>query len=85
MAKALFLSLPLAGHINPSLPVFLADMRDLPERMDELSWLLVRTTAELLAEQLEEFRALRPDYLIADSVAPWGQWVAAIPPSSLSR
>jgi MGT family glycosyltransferase len=114
MAKALFLSLPLAGHINPSLPLvkelvargdevvycatdafggkveqagaryrpyrnaFLADMRDLPERMDELSWLLVRTTAELLAGQLEEFRALRPDYLITDSVAPWGQWLAAI-------
>jgi MGT family glycosyltransferase len=114
MAKALFLSLPLAGHINPSLPLvrelvargdevvyyatdafaarveqagaryrpypnaFLADMRGLPERLDELSWLLARTTAELLADQLEEFRALRPDYLITDSVAPWGQWLAAI-------
>ena len=46
--------------------------------MDELSWLLMRTTAEVLKEHLEGFRAQRPDYLIADSVAPWGQWVAEI-------
>ena len=91
MAKALFLSLPLFGHINPSLPLirelvergdeviyyatdafapriervhgqyrpyrnaFLADMIHLPERLEELSWLLMRTTAELLDEQLEGF------------------------------
>lgn len=114
MAKALFLSLPLAGHINPSLPLvrelagrgdevvyyaadafagrieraharycpylnaFLADMTHFPERLQELSWLLMCTTAEVLDEQLEEFRAQRPDYLITDSVAPWGQWLAEI-------
>ncbi|MGH9723231.1 MAG: macrolide family glycosyltransferase [Bryobacteraceae bacterium] len=114
MAKALFLSLPLAGHINPSLSLvrelvgrgdevfyyatdpfaarieqahsryrpyrnaFLADMRQLPERTHELSWLLMRTTAEVLDEHLEAFRAQRPDYLITDSVAPWGQWAAEI-------
>jgi len=112
MTKALFLSLPLHGHTNPSLPLvrelvargdeivyysadafaekieqsdaryrpyrnaFLADMRHLPDRMDELSWLLMRTTAEVLAHELDAFRAERPDYLITDSVAPWGQWVA---------
>ena len=110
MAKALFLSLPLHGHTNPSLPVvrelvargdqvayystaafaarigqtgavyraypneFLADIRQLPERTDELSWLLMRTTAELLAK-LETFRAERADYIVTDSVAPWGQWI----------
>src|SRR4051794_3068172 len=114
MAKALFLSLPLTGHINPSLPLvaelarrgdeivyyatdafgariedshasyrryrneFLADMRGLPERLDALSWLLMRTSAEVLDRELEAFRAERPDYVIADSVAPWGQWTAAI-------
>jgi len=113
MAKALFLSLPAAGHINPSLALvreltargdevvyyatdafagkierararyrpyrnaFLHDMA-LPEHTHELSWLLMRTTAELLAEQLEEFRAERPDYVITDSVAPWGHWVGEI-------
>lgn len=112
MAKALFLSLPLHGHTNPSLPLvrelvgrgdeivyysaaafaakieqtnaryrpyrnaFLADLRHLPERMDQLSWLLMRTTAEVLDQELDEFRADQPDYIICDSVAPWGQWVA---------
>jgi len=114
MAKALFLSLPLHGHTNPSLPLvrelvgrgdeivyysaaafapnieqtgaryrpyqnaFLADMRQLPERMEELSWLLMRTTAEVLGHELDAFRAERADYLITDSVAPWGQWVAQV-------
>lgn len=95
MAKALFLSLPLSGHINPSLPLvqelvtrgaevvyyatdafapaiertgakyrayrnaFLADLKGLPEHLNALSWLLTRTTAELLEEHLDEFRALK--------------------------
>lgn len=114
MAKALFLSLPLHGHINPSLPLvgelvrrgddivyysteafanqieqtgaryrpyrnaFLADMKQLPERMDELSWLLMRTTAEVLGHELDAFRGERPEYLMTDSVAPWGQWVGEV-------
>ena len=114
MAKALFFSLPLAGHINPSLSLVrelvargdeivyyasdgfaarigqagvryrqyrnscLADMMCLPEHLEALSWLLMRTTAELLAGHLDEFREERPDYVITDSVAPWGQWVAEI-------
>lgn len=114
MAKALFLSLPLHGHTNPSLPLvrelvgrgdeilyysanlfaskieqtgasyrpygnaFLADMSQMPERMDELSWLLMRTTAEVLDHELDAFRTEQPDYLITDSVAPWGQWVAEV-------
>ena len=46
--------------------------------MEELNWLLMRTTAEVLEHELEAFRAERPDYLIVDSVAPWGQWIAEI-------
>jgi MGT family glycosyltransferase len=112
--KALFLSLPLHGHTNPSLPLvrelvgrgdeivyystaafaarieqtgaqyrpyraaFLADMQRLPERMDQLSWLILRTTAEVLDQELDALRAERPDYVITDSVAPWGQWVGQI-------
>jgi len=30
---------------------FLADMTHLPERLEQLSWLLMRTTAEVLDEQ----------------------------------
>jgi MGT family glycosyltransferase len=114
MTKALFLSLPLHGHINPSLPLvrelvargeeivfysadvfaakiedsgaqyrayrnaFLSEIKQVPERLDQLSWLLMRTTGEVLADELEDFRAQRPDYLITDSVAPWGQWVAEV-------
>ena len=110
MARALFLSLPLHGHTNPSLPLvrelvnrgdevvyystdtfaekiaqtgatyrpyrneFLSDMTQLPERLEELSWLLMRTTEDLLGRE-PAFRRERPDYLITDSVAPWGQWL----------
>ena len=109
MATALFLSFPLAGHINASLSLvrelvkrgnqviyyatdtfavaikqagaqyrcyhnsFLTDLTRLPDRLDALSWLLMRTTAELLDDHLQEFREQPPDYVIADSVAPWGQ------------
>src|SRR5580765_5493381 len=111
MAKALFLSLPLHGHTNPSLPLvrelvargddvlyystgafaakieqtgaryrpyrnaFLADITQLPERLEELSWLFMQVSEDLLAHELEALRAERPGYLIADSIAPWGQWL----------
>lgn len=130
MAKALFLSLPLHGHTNPSLPLvrelarrgeeiiyyssdafatkiqqagahyrpyrnaFLKDMRDVPDRMEELGWLLMRTTGEVLGQELDAFGAERPDYVITDSVAPWGRcvaillgmpWVASVPTFAFSR
>ncbi len=114
MARALFVSLPLHGHTNPSLPLvralvdrgeevvyvssgafadrvrqagaayrpyrnaFLSDPSALSERPDRMSWLLMRTTGEVLAQELDAFRAERPDYVISDSVAPWGQWVAEL-------
>lgn len=114
MSKAVFLSLPLHGHVNPTLPLvrelvdrgdeivyystaafaapieqtrtgyrayrnaFLADMRALPERTDEFAWLLMRTTADVLDRELDAIRAERPDYLITDSVAPWGQWIGEV-------
>lgn len=112
--KALFFSLPLHGHVNPSLPLvrelagrgeeivyyscdgfaeriaetgaryrpyrnaFLRGMRRVPERMEELSWLLMRTASEVLAEEMEGARGERPDYVITDSVAGWGQWMGEI-------
>lgn len=114
MAKALFFSLPLHGHTNPSLPLvrelvrrgheviyysndtfadkiaragaryrpyrseFLADLTQLPEKLEELSWLLMRTTEDLLERELAAFRAESPDYLITDSIAPWGQWLGEV-------
>jgi MGT family glycosyltransferase len=114
MARALFLGVPLHGHVNPSLALVhelvgrgeaityyatdefapsirltgaafapyrstrVADLHLLPDRLEEISCLLIDATAEVLDHQLDEFRAARPDYLIADSVAPWGQWLAEI-------
>lgn len=54
---------------------FLEDLSVLPERLEELAWLLMRTTGEVLDTQLDSFRAEKPDYIVADSVAPWGHWV----------
>jgi len=112
--KALFFSLPLHGHIIPTLPLvrelagrgerivyystpafaakieqagaeyrpyrnaFLQELQQLPERMEELSGLLMTATAELLHGELDGWRAERPDYLITDSVAAWGQWSAKL-------
>lgn len=114
MAKALFLSLPLHGHVNPSLAVVrelvargdeviyfatekyaraieqtgsrfrayrepqLANLAHLPERTEQLAWLLMDLSATVLSTDLQAFRDERPDYLISDSVAPWGQWAAKI-------
>ena len=57
---------------------FLANLRQLSERTDEMAWLLTRTTGEVLARHLDAFHVERADYIISDSVAPWGQWVAQI-------
>jgi MGT family glycosyltransferase len=66
------------ARYRPYRNAFLADITRLPERMDELSWLLMQTTADILDRELDAFRADRPDYVIADSVAPWGQWVGEV-------
>jgi MGT family glycosyltransferase len=111
--RALFFSLPMYGHTNPSLPLvralaargdevvyvstepfakkvkasgaryrsycnaYLDGMTHLPPRMESLGWDLTRTTAELMETQLDAFRGERPDYVIADSLAFWGPWIAA--------
>ena len=62
------------ARYRPYRSAFLTDLGRLPERTEELSWLLMQATADVLTLHLNEFRAERADYLIADSVAPWGQW-----------
>ncbi len=63
------------ARYRPYRNAFLSDPSPLSGRTDKISWLLMRTTAEVLAHELDAFRAERPDYIISDSVAPWGQWV----------
>ena len=57
---------------------FLPELGTVARRLDQLAWLLMRTTSELLAEELDDYKALRPDCVITDSVAQWGHWVAEI-------
>ena len=66
------------GRFRPYRDAFLTDLSQLPSQTDELSWLLMRTSAGALESELETIRAERPAYVIADSVAPWGQWVGRI-------
>jgi UDP:flavonoid glycosyltransferase YjiC (YdhE family) len=61
------------ARYRPYRNTFLTDPRQLVARTEELPWVLMRTTGEVLGEELDVCRAERPDYVIADSVAPWGQ------------
>jgi MGT family glycosyltransferase len=63
---------------RPYRNAFLPELGTLARRMDELAWLFMRTTAELLEQELDAYRAEKADYLITDSVAPWGQWIGEI-------
>jgi MGT family glycosyltransferase len=66
------------AEYRPYRNAFLADIKNLPERMDELAWLLMRTTAEVLDDELADFRLEGPDYVICDAAAPWGKGVAEL-------
>jgi MGT family glycosyltransferase len=63
---------------RPYRNTFLPELGTVARRLDELAWLLMRTTSELLGEELDDYRAARPDYVITDSVAQWGHWVGEI-------
>jgi MGT family glycosyltransferase len=55
-----------------------ANIQSMAERMEQLAWLLACTTADVLRDQLDLVRTGRPDYVITDSVAPWGAWIGRI-------
>jgi MGT family glycosyltransferase len=63
------------GHFRPYRNQFLRELTSLPEHMEDLAALMMRTTADVLETELPEAKAALPDYVIADSVAPWGQWI----------
>lgn len=65
------------ARYRPYRSAWLADL-ELPERIEQLSWLLMQTTADVLARELDAFRAEQAAYLIVDSIAPWGQWAGEV-------
>ncbi len=54
----------------------LNDTAGIPARLDELAYLLTRTAAEILEQELDGMRDVGADYVITDATAPWGHWVA---------
>jgi MGT family glycosyltransferase len=48
------------------------------EATDAVTGFLMRAVEDVLRHDLERFSAEKPDYVITDSVAPWGQWVGQL-------
>ena len=63
---------------QPYQNAFLPELGAISRRMDELAWIFMRTTGEILDQELDAYKALRPDYVVPDSIAPWGHWVAQL-------
>ena len=66
------------ARFRPYQPGQLDDLTRLPERTEQLSWLLMRIAEDVLEADLPSMRAERADYIVTDSVAPWGQWLAPL-------
>src|SRR5436190_17452063 len=59
-------------------PGRLDDLAQLPDRTEEISLLLMGIVGEVLDADLPAMRAERADYIVTDSVAPWGHWIAQL-------
>lgn len=82
---AVYSTPPFAAHIEQTGARFrryrsgrLDDLTQLPDKTEEISLLLMGIVGEVLEADLPDMRAERPDYIVTDSVAPWGQWVAQL-------
>ena len=54
------------------------DLAALPDRTDAIAAVLMGIVDDVLAADLPDMRGVRPDYIVTDSVAPWGHWVAQL-------
>ncbi len=54
----------------------MTDLTELPDRTEAIAEVLMGIVGDVLATDLSDLRDVRPDYMVTDSVAPWGHWVA---------
>ncbi len=54
----------------------LQDLAGLPDRTDTIASVLMGIVEDVLEADLADMRDVRPDFVVTDSVAPWGHWVA---------
>lgn len=66
------------ARYQPYRPGLLDDLTTLPDRTEQLSSLLMGIVDQVLDADLPDMRVEDPDYIITDSVAPWGNWAAQI-------
>lgn len=53
-------------------------LTQIPDKVEEVSLLLMSVVGEVLAADLSAMRDQRPDYIVTDSMAPWGQWIGQL-------
>ncbi len=56
----------------------LQDLAGLPDRTDAIASVLMGIVGDVLKVDLADMRDARPDYIVTDSLAPWGHWVAQV-------
>jgi MGT family glycosyltransferase len=56
----------------------LSDLSPMSERLEAMASFLTEAIGQVLDRDLAAFRDERPDYVMTDSVAPWGQWAGQI-------
>jgi MGT family glycosyltransferase len=56
----------------------LGDLTALPEKVEQIAVLLMRMAGDVLDADLPDVLDERPDYIVTDSVAPWGQWLGEL-------
>jgi MGT family glycosyltransferase len=64
------------AHYRPYRASRMADLSELPDRTDAIAAVLMGIVGDVLAADLPDLRDVRADYMVTDSVAPWGHWAA---------
>ena len=68
----------VGARVRPYRAAVLSDLSPMSDRVEAMASFLTEAIGQVLSRDLDAFRDERPDYVIADSVAPWGQWAGQI-------